>query len=572
MDTASPIPLELVVFLATAVLVSVIASRHLISSVFGYLCAGILLGPFALNLLKEGPMTHAAAEFGVVFLLFTVGLHLPFSNLHVLKKYIFGMGFLQVFLTTILYGPFAPVLGFRTSEAFIVGFIVALSSTAISFQILEDKGDLGTRHGRASFAILIFQDLAAVVALAVVPFLDPDTSGSWWDLGATFLKIVSILGAIFAFARSGVKRVFHWAALGGAELFMAVTLLTIFGIAALTHFAGLSVELGAFLAGIMLANSEYQHQMMADIRPTKGILVGLYFLTVGASVDLNVLYTETSSILGLLGSILIVKSAVLIMIGRIFGFRWSSSIQVAGLLATGGEFAFVLFVPVIAHGFVDVAFQQKLFLAIALSMAITPILAALAKYIAERFERPKLIQELKNKKAALEEENETSNHVIIVGFGRSGRVIGALLSDNLIPYVAIDRRMNRIAEARAKGLPAFYGDARSKELYRDLGIEEAQFVVITLGSDTSVTRVASMIRRNFPNTRIFLQSYIPDTIDLLRGIGAHVVVPETLEPGLQLASVVLENANVTQNAIDQSLARYRKKKAGETKPLPSSYT
>jgi CPA2 family monovalent cation:H+ antiporter-2 len=560
MDTASPIPLELLVFLATAVLVSVVACRHLISSVFGYLCAGIVLGPFALNLLKEGPMTHAAAEFGVIFLLFTVGLHLPFSNLRALKKYIFGLGFLQVFLTTILYGPFAPIFGFRTSEAFIIGFIIALSSTAISFQILEDKGDLGTRHGRASFAILIFQDLAAVAALAVVPFLDPDTSGSWWDLGATFIKIISILGAIFAFARSGVKRVFHWAALGGAELFMAVTLLTIFGIAALTHFAGLSVELGAVLAGIMLANSEYQHQMMADIRPTKDILVGLYFLTVGASVDLSVFRAETLSILQLLCSILLVKSAVLAMICRIFGFRWSSSIQVAGLLATGGEFAFVLFVPVVAHGFVDVTFQQKLFLAIALSMAMTPILSAVAKYLAERFERPKLMKALKDKKAALEEENETANHVIIVGFGRSGRVIGALLADNLVPYVAIDRKMNRVAEARAKGLPAFYGDARSKEIYRDLGVEDARLVVVTLGSETNATRVASMIRRNFPQTPVFLQSYMPETIELLRSVGAQVVVPETLEPGLQLASVVLANANVAQNAIDQSLARHRKKK------------
>ncbi|MDR0406594.1 MAG: cation:proton antiporter [Holosporales bacterium] len=559
MDTASPVPFELLVFLATAVIVSVIASRHLMSSVFGYLCAGVLLGPFVLNLLKEGPMTHSAAEFGVIFLLFTVGLHLPLSNLLALKKYIFGLGFLQVFLTTILYGPFAPLLGFKTSEAFIVGFIVSLSSTAISFQILEDKGDLGTRHGRASFAVLIFQDLAAVAALTVVPFLDPDTSGSWWDLGFTFLKIISILGAIFAFARSGVKRVFHWAALGGAELFMAVMLLTIFGIAGLTHFAGLSVELGAFLAGIMLANSEYQHQMMADIRPTKGILVGLYFLTVGASIDLSVFCTDLLPMLKILGAILLVKSCVLFMICRIFGFRWSSSIQVAGLLATGGEFAFVLLVPIIAHGFLDFSFQQKLFVAIALSMAITPILSSLAKYIAERFERPKLKEALKDKKAAFEEVEETTNHIIIVGFGRYGQIIGALLAENLIPYVAIDSQMNRVVEARAKGLPVFYGDARSKEIYRDLGIEEARLVVVTVERDTRVTRITSMIRRNFPMTPVVLQSYIPEVIDLLQGVGAQVVVPETLEPGLQLASVVLINAGITQNAVDQSIAQYRKK-------------
>lgn len=559
MSAESPIPLELLVFLTTAVVVSAIASRHILHSVFGFLCAGVLLGPFALDLFHEGPITQTAAEFGVVFLLFTVGLHLPFSNLRALKKYIFGLGFLQVFLTVVLYGPFAPLLGFRTMEAFMVGFIVALSSTAISFQILEDRGDLGSRHGRASFAILIFQDIASVAALTVLPFLDPDTSGSWWDLGATFLKIVCILGTIFAFARSGIKRVFHWAALGGAELFMAVTLLTIFGISWLTHFAGLSVELGAFLAGIMLANSEYQHQMMADIRPTKGILVGLYFLTVGASIDLAVLQTDFLSILKLLGTILLIKSAVLFMICRIFGFRWSSAIQVSGLLATGGEFAFVLLVPVVAHGFLDVSFQQQLFVAISLSMALTPILASLSKYIAERFERPQLEKALKEKKEAFEEAEELADHVIIVGFDRPGRMLGTLLAENLIPYVAIDSQMHRVVEARSKGLPAFYGDARSRELYRDLGVEDARLVVITLTRETNMTRVVSMIRRNFPTVPVLLQSHTPDIVDLLRGIGAQVVIPETLEPGLQLASIALSTVGVAQNAIDQSIDQYRRK-------------
>ncbi|MDR0662004.1 MAG: cation:proton antiporter [Holosporales bacterium] len=559
MEAEPPISLEFLLFLITAVSVSVLASRHILHSVFGYLCAGVLLGPFALDFLQEGPLMHTAAEFGVIFLLFTVGLHLPFSNLKALRKYVFGLGFLQVFLTVILYGPFAPILGFRTTEAFIVGFIIALSSTAISFQILEDRGDLGSRHGRASFAILIFQDIASVAALTAIPFLDPDTSGSWWDLGATFLKIVIILGAILAFARSGVKRVFHWAALGGAELFMGVTLLTIFGIAWLTHFAGLSVELGAFMAGIMLANSEYQHQMMADIRPTKGLLVGLYFLTVGASIDLPVCQADFIPILKLLGSILFVKSAVLFMICRIFGFRWSSSLQVTGLLATGGEFAFVLLSPIVARGFLDAGSMQRIYVAIALSMALTPLLSALAKSLAERFERPQLEKELKEKKEAFEETEEMTNHVIIVGFDRLGRTLGTLLAENLIPYVAIDSRMNHIVEARAKGLPAFYGDARSRELYRDLGIEEAQLVIVTLTREANMTRVVSMLRRNYPQTPVLLQSHTPEVIDLLQGVGAQVVVPEVLEPGLQLANVALRTVGVAQNAIDQSIVQYRKK-------------
>nr|XP_007135028.1 hypothetical protein PHAVU_010G095800g [Phaseolus vulgaris]ESW07022.1 hypothetical protein PHAVU_010G095800g [Phaseolus vulgaris] len=415
------------------------------SPVLGYLAAGILIGPYGLSIIRHVHGTKAIAEFGVVFLLFNIGLELSVERLSSMKKYVFGFGSAQVMVTAVVVGLVAHyICGQAGPAAIVIGNGLALSSTAVVLQVLQERGESTSRHGRASFSVLLFQDLAVVVLLILIPLISPNSSkgGVGFQaiaeaLGLAAVKAVVAIAAIIAGGRLLLRPIYKQIAENqNAEIFSANTLFVILGTSLLTARAGLSMALGAFLAGLLLAETEFSLQVESDIAPYRGLLLGLFFMTVGMSIDPKLLVSNFPAITGTLGLLIFGKTLLVSLIGRAFGISLISSIRVGLLLAPGGEFAFVAFGEAVNQGIMSSQLSSLLFLVVGISMAITPWLAAGGQFLASRFE-------LHDVRSLLPEESETDdlqNHIIICGFGRVGQIIAQLLSEKLIPFVALDVR------------------------------------------------------------------------------------------------------------------------------------
>jgi CPA2 family monovalent cation:H+ antiporter-2 len=483
---------DVLCFLIAAIAVVLIFMRMSVSPVLGYLVAGIIIGPYGIGFVDDIEETKSLAEFGVLFLLFTIALELSFQRLKVLSQYVFGFGFLQVSCTGLVGTWCAVLVGIPLSTAALIGVILSLSSTAMVLQILSERGELTARFGRVAFSILLFQDLAVVLLLVILSLATGKQGSIVVSLSLALFKAVVVLSAIILSGRVILRPIYRWVALSGnPELFMATTLLVVFGTSLATAAAGLSMALGAFLAGLLLAETEYRHQIEADIEPFRGLLLGLFFMTVGMSVDLSVLAHNAAKVLSIVGLMVLLKSFIIIGISRFFTLGWGVGIQIGLLLSTGGEFAFVLLSPSITARLLDDSARDILYAVVAVSMTLTPFLGNLGRRIAKIIAKPK--NEITQ--IPLEETGDLKNHVIIAGFGRVGQLIATLLHHHHIPYVAIDMKMVRISEGRAKGFQVFFGDARRAEVIRALGGERARVCVITLDHEPSSLRSVTAIKR-----------------------------------------------------------------------------
>ncbi|OMP00436.1 hypothetical protein COLO4_12675 [Corchorus olitorius] len=542
------------------------------SPVLGYLAAGILIGPYGLSIIRHVHGTKAIAEFGVVFLLFNIGLELSVERLSSMKKYVFGLGSAQVLVTAIAVGLVAHhVAGLPGPAAIVIGNGLALSSTAVVLQVLQERGESTSRHGRATFSVLLFQDLAVVVLLILIPLISPNSSKGGIGFGAiaealglAAVKAAVAITAIIAGGRLLLRPIYKQIAENqNAEIFSANTLLVILGTSLLTARAGLSMALGAFLAGLLLAETEFSLQVESDIAPYRGLLLGLFFMTVGMSIDPKLLLSNFPVIAGALGLLIVGKTILVAFVGRVFGVSIISAIRVGLLLAPGGEFAFVAFGEAVNQGIMSPQLSSLLFLVVGISMALTPWLAAGGQLIASRFE----LHDVRSLLPVESETDDLQDHIIICGFGRVGQIIAQLLSERLIPFVALDVRSDRVAIGRALDLPVYFGDAGSREVLHKVGAERACAAAITLDTPGANYRTVWALSKYFPNVKTFVRAHDVDHGLNLEKAGATAVVPETLEPSLQLAAAVLAQAKLPTSEIASTINEFRTRHLAELTEL-----
>lgn len=545
--------LDTFVYLIAAVVSVPLAKRFGLGSVLGYLIAGALIGPHVLDLVGDhaGHVMHFA-EFGVVMMLFLVGLELQPARLWEMRLQLFGLGGLQVFGTAAVIALVGFACGLGVRLPFAAGLILAMSSTAIVLQSLQERGLLKTPAGEASFAVLLFQDLAVIPILALLPLLafeksDAPTTATGiallpgWQQGALVLLAVA---AVVAIGRHVVNPLFRAIARTGLrELFTAAALALVVGISLVMQLVGLSAALGTFVAGVVLANSEYRHELEADIEPFKGLLLGLFFITVGANIDFHLLRTQPGLILGLVLALLLVKAAALWVLSRVFKLATPEGLLLALALAQGGEFAFVLLAFAADHHVLTTAQSSVLVATVALSMAAAPLLFVLYdKALLPRFARPAP----RERAADAIDSASQENPVIIAGFGRFGHVVGRLLRANHIGTTVLDLDAEQVEIVRKLGIAVFYGDATRLDLLHAAGAARARIIIIAIDHEQKAVELAATVQKHFPHLKIFarasgrvhaydfqkrgIQSFYRETLGSSLDLGADVMIALGVEP------------------------------------------
>ena len=436
--------------------------------------------------------TAILGQLGVVFLLFSIGLELSIDRLVGLRRYVFGLGVAQVVVTTLVLWFILRGLGLDRGAALIVGSGLALSSTAVVLQILVERRELGTPHGRVAFAVLLLQDLAVVPLLTLVPLLARREASVLSALGGAFLKAAAALIIILALGRLALRPMLRLVARDGTpELFTGIVLLVVLGVGWLTEQVGLSMALGAFLAGLLMAETEYRPQVEGDIQPFRGLLLALFFMTVGMGLNLELLLEQWLVLVGLLFALLVAKATILLVLSRAFGLSLAVAAAVALMLAQGGEFGFVVFSLAQQAGAISAHTAQLAVLVVGLSMAVTPVLLTSSREVLRRLERPSD----QSHDALVADTSEMNEHVVIAGFGRVGQTLGLLLDSRFIRYIALDLNPELVAEARRRGLPVFYGDSSRADVLKAAGIERAQMAVSTLDDPEAASRAVHTLRR-----------------------------------------------------------------------------
>ncbi len=538
--------MQALIYLGAAVVAVPVAKRLGMGSVLGYLLAGVAIGPFGLALVgEEGKDVMHFAEFGVVMMLFLIGLELKPALLWRLRGPILGVGGLQVGLTGLAVGGVALAAGLGAGPALAVGMTLALSSTAIVLQTLSEKNLLPTDGGQSSFAVLLFQDIAVIPMLAVLPLLavaEPAAqvaghSTSWIDGLPGWAQTGIVLGTVAAIVvagRYGMAPVFRFIAKARLrEVFTAAALLLVVGIAELMTRVGLSPALGAFVAGVVLANSEYRHELEADIEPFKGLLLGLFFLAVGASIDFR-LIGQQPALIGLLVVALIAgKFLILFLLGRAFRMSLDQNLLFAFALASGGEFAFVLFSFADQHGVLPPSVTGPLVAVVAVSMALSPLLMLFN----ERLIQPRT--GTRRQAGRDPDAIDETGSVIIAGFGRFGNIVGRLLRANGVRPTVLDLDSDNVEILRKLGIKVFYGDASRLDLLRAAGAQDARVLIIALDDPEKVRELAATARKHFPHLQILARARSrTDAYELLDD-GLEHVYRETLDTSLQMGADAL---------------------------------
>jgi CPA2 family monovalent cation:H+ antiporter-2 len=550
---------EVVILLAAAIAAVLIVRRFKASAMLGYLAAGVVLGPYAFGMISDLEGTRTLAEFGVVFLLFSIGLDLSFKRLILLRREVFGLGTAQFLLTGFAVGLAAFALGLPVPAAIVIGAGMALSSTAIVMQILAERGEVATRHGRISFSILLLQDLAAVPLLAMVPLLEggAGAGADWGTLGFAALKAVAALAAIILIGRYVLQPVFRIvASSSGPEVFFGLTLLVVLGTAAATQGVGLQLTLGAFLAGLLLSETEFRHQIEADILPFRGLLMGLFFISIGMSINIGFIVSQAALVAGLVLALVAGKTAIVVGLCRAIKLPLDVSLRVGLLLSQGGEFAFILIGLAGMSGVMSTGTTQIGLAVTGLSMVMTPFLAAFGMWLGERLQRQVAIG-----LAAMERDtSDLGQHVVIAGFGSVGQTVAEMLDDRRIPYVAIDRDPANVHEWRTRGLPIYYGDASRRDLLWGVGIDRARAMVVALSDQATALELVRTLHKRLPELTILARSTDQEHGDALSAAGAETVFPEALESSLSLGGAVLRALNVPEPEVVTLLNNYRRRR------------
>lgn len=545
---------DILIVLMAAIAVVPVLHRFGISPVLGYLAVGVVIGPSGLKAIGDPKDAAWLAELGVVFMLFAVGLDLPLERLRTMRYYVFGLGGAQMAVTTLVIGLGASALGLPPAPALVIGGLLALSSTATVLKLLVDRGEAAARFGRITVAILLLQDLAVVPMLALIPLLGGDEASLWLALGIAFIKALVALALITLAGRFLIRPLFrHIAATGNAELFTAASLFILLGLGWITQQAGMSMSLGAFLAGMLLAGTPYRHQIEADIQPFRGLLLGLFFVTVGMTFDLAAVVANFTSIVALTLAFMLVKILLTALVAAAFRLKSDTAMRAALLLAQGSEFGFVITGLAGTGGILSAATILNLNAAIVLSICLTPLLA----FIGARLSI--VIRDRHGRKASsiADESERLADHVLVAGYGRVGQAICRLLDDAEIGYVALDLDVQRVVHARSRGLPIYFGDAGRIDVLRAAGVERASLAVIAIDNPAVAEHMAAVLRDAVPNLTIVARAWDGGHAKRLADLGVTEAIPEDIEIGLSLGACMLQRLGNTETDVDRYIAAFR---------------
>ncbi len=540
-----PSVLQLTLILLASGVAGVVIFRYFgLPPILGYLAIGVLIGPHALGLANDSATVKYLAEFGVVFLMFSIGLEFNLHKLRAMRSIVFGLGGSQVILTILLAVPASFLINWAYpiswQAAVALGGALAMSSTAIVTKLISDRSELETEHGRNVIGILLFQDLAVVFLLILIPSLGSNPADLFLALTTASIKITVALVLIFVIGKTLMSRWFSVVTkLRSQELFMLNLLLVVLGMSALTEHFGLSLALGAFLAGMLIAETPYRHQVEEDVKPFRDVLLGLFFITVGMLLDFQVIYQQWKLVLLLLVGPLIFKFGLIALLSRAFGSSPGISIRTGLCLAQAGEFGFVLLNQIDALHLIDPELSQAVLAAMLLSMFGAPFLIQYSDRIAMRFSSNEwLLQSLALTRVAAKSVR-TENHVVICGFGRSGQSLARMLDQEKIPYIALDMDPERVKEAAAAGDNVVYGDASRENYLVAVGLARAKAVVITYADTPATLKVLHQVEHLRPGMTVLVRTKDDADLAKLQAAGATEVVPELIEGSLMMASHVL---------------------------------
>jgi len=539
------------------VLLVPLAKRLQLGSVLGYLIGGVLIGPGVLGLIHQPASVMRISEFGVVMLMFIIGLELSPKRLWLMRRAVFGVGLAQVLVCGASIGAVAIMLFHQKwNGAVILGLGLSLSSTAFALQLLSERNEVHTPHGRLAFSILLFQDIAAIPLLALVPLLSGVSQPEIGQMDSLLelLKVVGCLAGLVIGGRYLLRYVFHFVAKSGLpDIFTATALLVVMGSAYLMEWVGVSMALGAFLAGVLLADSEYRHALEAKIEPFKGMLLGLFFLGVGMSVNIGLLFHSFWTVLGLTFLLILVKVPLVALLGVVSGgLKPAAALRMGTILASGGEFAFVIFSLARANKLFDRQVHDMLVLTITLSMALTPLVIMLMS---------RLIKPTKPAPAPVEEKPHVADddhpRVIIMGMGRVGRVVARLLHAQHVPFVAFDTSVETVELTRnISHLPIYYGNPLHLDILRAAHAEEAQFFVIATDDGQANVETARLVRARYPHMKVITRSRDWEQLDILLDLDAGPV-RETFHSSLEMGRQVLVGLGVSEQEAAAHIQRFR---------------
>lgn len=564
---------EILLFLILAGVLIPALQRLRLNQVLGFIAVGALLGPLGLGSMADlgwqrsltfpaGPGVSMLAEVGVLFLMFMIGLELSGARMWALRRWVFGAGIAQVTASAAIIGGALALAGMAGQTAAILGLVLSLSSTAVVMQLLNQRHAGGTPLGDATLSILMLQDLAVIPILILVGALARDAGGTGAEPGMVALlalgamaKAGLAIGVIYLVGGRVIHPVFRtFARQRQPDVFMALVLLATFGLAALSAALGLSMALGALIAGLLLAESEFRHEIELMIEPFKGLLMGLFFMSVGMTIDMRQIVEEPLWLAAGVAGLLLVKGVVVALVMRIGGLPWARAVEGGFLLGQGGEFAFVVIGSAVAARVLEPRIGSLVTLAVGLSLFTTPLLARLGSTVSARLER-------RHRDAPTGEDEQAlglaRGHAIVAGFGRVGQQIGKLLKGQDIPFIAFETDAELVVRMRADGWPVWFGDATRPDLLRRLYAGEAPLIVLTMDQPVATMHAVSGIRRDFPHVRLFVRSRDEKHARRLRLAGASVVVPETLEASLQLSSFVLEELGLDAHLVGALVDRER---------------
>ena len=544
---------QIAIFLAAAVLIVPFFKKIGLGAILGYLTAGILIGPWGLGFIQHVESTLHFSEFGVVLLLFIIGLELKPSRLWVLRRSVFGLGAAQVLISTLAIAVILKLFVWSWTASLIIGVSAALSSTAFVLQTLAERNELNSRFGRNSFSILLFQDIAVIPLLVVIPLLndsmgDQNNISLWYAIFESLL-IISLMVAV---GRTALRYLFRGvAAYGNTEIFTAAALLVVISTALLMQMVGLTMSLGAFLAGLLLADSEFRHQIEIEIEPFKGLLLGLFFMAVGMSVNVVLIAQHPVELIGLACALLWVKFIVLYAIAYFAGDSKRDAFNLAIMLPAGGEFAFVLLATVSEEHILAAESIEQVIVVITLSMLLSPLLILLKdrwlKHIAPDKEEPEF-----------DEVNEENNQVVIIGFGRFGQISARILHMRRIPFTALDANAMHIDFVRRFGNKVYYGDATRLKFLRSAQVDKARIVLVAIRNIDTSLKIIEILRKHFPHLKIYARAHNRIHTYKLMELEVTVLHRDTYFSGLEMAKDILKGLDIDADDAESTITMFRK--------------
>ena len=546
---------DIILLLFASVAVVIIFKQLGLSPALGYLVAGAAIGPFGFGVLTTTETTGSIAELGIVFLLFAIGLELTFSRLMAMRKYVLGFGGLQVIITSAVISYICILFfGLSTETSIIIGSALSLSSTAIVMQVIAEHSEQSTRVGRLSFSILLMQDLAVIPILVLFPLLTKSDFSIANALGGALIDAVMAMGIIYVIGRSFMRPIYRLIAETKSDvLFLSFTLIIVLGSAYLSNYMGLSFALGAFIAGLMVAETEYKYRVEEEILSLKSLLLGLFFMTIGMSFDFDLLLRSLPYIIAVSLGLILVKTLIVIALCRMFRFPLAPAIHTGLLLSQGGEFAFVVFLMAVQQKFIDVDLSQFLMTVVTFTMALTPLLATFGRRIKAILYTKEILHDNKIKR----EIGDVSKHIVIIGFSKVGRIVAYILRKRGINYIILENNHRLVRLEKNNGYNIFYGDAMNLDILKHIGVERSESVVVSMDDELACMKITRFIHENFPNALMITKSESINNADRFKKVGANFVVSKNLETGLQLSSAALASIGVNSSEINNALSAFR---------------